>query len=546
MGYREIKGKIKYPKGTTERYKRLDALDRLRDGTLYDHIRIPFDCEEEGGQYIKMRDRRPSIIWECPRLLTDQLSGLLWGDEQMPIVRTYYGEEPTGEDAAAEDAIQHIVENLNLDAVMDEITEKASSGSAAVILRAVEGLEGDGNDPYIEVIPGKECKPTFDPKNPKKLIKIEQLYPTTGQALRDIGYGKDIVPDDELDKDFWFRLEIDDKEEMRYFPMRSDLFERIGQIEDGKRIQWEVDAEKSIAHDWPKLPVIWVKGPKGNRMDGDCLYGSIVDILVEIDYALSQIGRGYRYTADPMLAYKRGELKQGVIPAAYDSLEDRTQRDEKGRIIKSPDNVLDIEAGGDAKYLEISGNGLQASGDFVKLLREWGLEIAGGMKSDAESTKGVQSGRALEMLYQALVLVIKRWRVAVGNGGFLPLIRMLLAGMKAGVITVSGTKVVDPKTTMRLVWPEWMTPMGSDLLASAQAWQCLAGGSNAEPIPILPRSMVTRLAGGNLGMPDVSTLLKTLEKQKTEDAKAQEETDKAEHERQMDLKSAAAKPVISK
>jgi hypothetical protein len=544
VGYREIKGKIKYPKGTTERYKRLDAYDRLREGTLYDHIRTPFDCEEEGGQYIRMRERRPSIIWQCPRLIVDQLSGLLWGDEQMPIVRTYYGEEPTDEDKAAEDGIQHLVEILNLDAVMDEITEKASSGSAAVVLRAVEGIEGDGNDPYIEIIPGKECKPTFDPKNPKKLVKIEQLYPTTGQALRDIGYDKDVIPDEELDKDFWFRLEIDDKEEIRYFPMRSDRYERLGQIEGGKKIEWEIDKENSIAHEWPALPVIWVKGPKGNRIDGDCLYGSIIDILVEIDYSLSQIGRGYRYTADPMLAYKRGELRQGVIPAAFDNVEDRTQRDENGQVIKSPNNVLDIEPGGDAKYLEISGDGLKSSGEFVKLLREWGLEICGGMKSDAETTSGVQSGRALEILYQALILVIKRWRVAVGNGAFLPLIRMLLTGMEDGVITVNGVDSLDPKTTMRLVWPQWMTPSGSDLLASAQAWQSLAGGSATAPVPILPRMTVTRIAGSNLGMPDVSTLIKTLEKQNNDDDADQLESEDRAHQRQVEIKKVSTKPKI--
>jgi hypothetical protein len=546
MGFREIKSKIRYPKGTTERYKRLDALDRLRDGTLYEHIRIPFDNEEEGGEYVKMRNRRPSIIWAGARLLVDQLSGLLWGDEQMPIVRTYYGELPEDEDQTAENTIRHLIEVLNLDAVMDSITEKASSGSCAVILRAVEGATGNGNDPYIEILPGKECKPTFDTRNPNKLLKIEQLYPTTGQALRDGGYGPEIVPDEDLDKDFWFRLEIDTHEEIRYFPMRADLYERLGQIEDGKKIEWKIDPEHSDTHDWPKLPALWIKSPKGNHIDGDCLYGAITDILVEVDYALSQIGRGYRYTADPMLAYKRGELKQGVIPAAYDNVTDRTQRDEKGQVIKSPANVLDIEPGGDAKYLEISGQGLHACGEFVKLLREWGLEIAGGMKSDASTVKGVQSGRALEILYQALILVIKRWRVSLGNAGFIPLIRLLLTGMQSAVITIDGAATIDPNTTMRLIWPQWITPTGSALLDSANAWQVLAGGSPRQPVPILPRTTVTRMAGGNLGMPDVSTLLKTLQAQQEQDDKDEDEAADKEHEREMQLKSAAPKPTIAK
>jgi hypothetical protein len=520
MAFADVVKRILYPAKTSARFKRLDAYDRLREGTAYDHIRIPFHTEYgAGGTYIPIMDRRPSVIWDGARMLVDQLSGLMWGDEQMPIVRTYYGEEPADADRVAETSIQHLVELLDLDAVMDDVTEKASSGSAAIIIRAT-----DDKEPYIEVIPGKECTPTFDPRNPFTLIKLERLYPTKGEDLAEMGYD---IPDGDAEEDYWFRLVIDKTSETRYLPMKADRYERLGQKDDhGVIIAWQVDEENSDEHGWPCINVIWAKAPKGNRIDGDCLYGAhVADLFVAIDYGLSQVGRGYRYTADPMLMIRRGEIRNGAAPASQ-TTKNQTQKDSQGKIVKGPQNVLDLEVGGDAKMLEISGQGLSAYTDYVKLLREWGLEICGGMKSDAGTTKGVESGRALEILYQSLILVMKRWRVALGNKAFLPIVRLLLVGIAADLIEVEGVESVDPDTTMRLVWPQWMTPSGTDLNADTNAWQTLAGGSQKVPVAILPRSAVTRLAATNLGMNDVSALIDELDKQQTDDdAKAQQQAD---------------------
>jgi hypothetical protein len=534
VAFKDIAAHISYPQKTSERFKRLDALDRLRKGTFYDHIKVPFDQESDGTNYIPLRSRRPAVIWNGAKLLVDQLSGLLFGDEQMPIVRTYDGEEPSEQDQNAERGIQHLVETLSLDAIMDEITETASSGSAAVVVRGMADKE-----PFIEIIPGKECKPTFDPKNPNKLVKVEQIYPTTGTDLAELGYD---IKEENLKEDYWFRIVIDGTDEIRYEPMLDQRYQLLGQIIDGKKVEWIVDEDNSAPHEWPVIPVVWIKAPKGNRIDGDCLYESIADILVEIDYDLSQVGRGYRYTADPMLAMKRGELRQGATPAGYEN--EKTQRDSKGAIIKSPTNVIDVEPGGEAKLLEISGKGLQSASEYIKQLREWGLEICGGMKSDAENSKGPESGRALEMLFQSLILVVKRWRVAIGNKGFVPLVRLLLIGIERGIIAVEGVEKVPSTTVMRLVWPQWMTPSGADLLASAQAWQTLAGGSAMSPVPILPRKTITRISAANLGMTDSSTIVDELEKQNTsDDASAQAEAD-VQHQKSLETIQAKSSPEI--
>lgn len=517
MAYADVISKIKYPAKTSARFKRLDGYDRLRDGTLYEHIKTPFEQEyHHNGAYIPMRERRPSVVWRGAQMLASQLSGLLWGDEQMPVVRTYLGETPEEEDKKAETAIQHLSEALGLDTVMENVTQLSSSGSCAVIVRATSSKQ-----PYIEVVPGKECRPKFDPADPARMVQFEQLYPTTGNALVEMGY--DIDPKD-LDKEYWFRLTIDSAEEVRYVPMLAERYERLGEKDEyGIVIQWSRDEDNSFPHNWGCVPVVWVKAPSRgvNTLDGDCLYGSIADILVAIDYDLSQIERGFRYTADPMLAIRRGELKQGSVPVSYGN-EDKTQKDESGNIIKSPSNVVDIEPGGEAKLLEISGQGLDKFREFTRMLREWGLEIAGGMKADAADTKGGDSGRVLEILYQNMVLLLKRWRVALGTNGYVPLLKLLLAGIANDVLSVEGVENAPADTTLRLVWQTWMTPAGADLNQTVQAWQLLAGGSQKEPVAILPRSVVSRLAAGNLGITDTSSIISALEEQgEQDDAEAQ-------------------------
>lgn len=557
MAFEDIRKKIQYAENTSERYKRLDALDRLRMGTFYDHIKIPFNLEQDGSTYVFLHERRPSVIWGGAKMLADQLSGLLWGDEQMPIVRVGSGIEDgddssagSGDDAIdqdgnpkpnpkveanakAERVIQYVSEKLCLSSVMDEATSKASSGSAVIFLRSMPD-----KSLYVEVVSGKECTPVLHPRNANVFIAIEQLYPTKGSALRELGYD---IPEDKLSANYWFRLLVDKQDEKRYVPMTAERFAMLGQRdpETGEIVRWEIDSARSGPHGWPMLPALWCKAPLGDRLDGECLYGSIKDILVEIDYELSQLARGYKYSADPMLAIRRGELRKGATPAGYD--EPSTLKGEDGQVVRDVGNTIDVEPGGEAKLLEISGQGLDKMREFISTLREWGLEIAGGMKSDSETTKGVQSGRALEMLYQNLILVVKRWRVALGDKVYLPLMKMVLQAIDAGLIEIQDVDDVDPDISMRLVWPTWMTPTGPDLLATAQAWEVLAGGSPTAPVTILPKEEITKLAGGNLGFTDTASLVKKVAVKDAQQKKA--EADQADADHQRNLETIKAKPA---
>ena len=68
--------------------------------------------------------------------------------------------------------------------------------------------------------------------------------------------------------------------------------------------------------------------------DGACTFRAAIETQIEIDYQLSQAGRGLKYSSDPTLLIKE--------PATTDS-----------EIVKGAGNALVVSEKGDAKLLEI-------------------------------------------------------------------------------------------------------------------------------------------------------------------------------------------------
>lgn len=521
MPYREVVETIEFPAGATERYKRLNALRRLLDNTIYDDIPYSFSQEKtDGGTYIPLLKRRPSAPFNLARIVVDQSSGLLWGGEQMPYVEcgTQSDEAARKKRKADRENLSSLVLNCALDALMMEVYEAAAPGSAAIIVRA----DAD-KQPIFSVIWGEEALPVYDPRNPTKLVSLIQVYPTTAQELTSAGVTQDSAGNaisQTPKENYWCRVEYDARVERRFFPLKAEEYARLGEKRsDGTKIAWAVNPEAIYPHNWGEVNVIWARNLiGGSGPDGRCTYGDIADIQVEIAYLLSQIGRGYRYTADPLLVRSKGELANALgDPDPFGDNEDlglRSASDElrgpNGETVRGAANIMDVGEGGDAKLLEISGEGLKAAGEHVKQLREWALEVVGAMKSDASTTKGIQSGRALEMLYQALQLLLKRQRIAFGTRVFLPLLRLLLRGCAKGVLEIDGVVEPDVDAHLTLKWPQWMTPRAADLLATAQAYETMAGGSQKEPVVLIPPARAAAALASELGYQDPGDVVEEL------------------------------------
>ena len=149
-----------------------------------------------------------------------------------------------------------------------------------------------------------------------------------------------------------------------------------------------------------------------------------IETQIEIEYQLSQAGRGLKYSSDPTLLIKE--------PATTDS-----------EIIKGAGNALIVSEKGDARLLEIGGTASAAVIEYVRTLRELALESVHGNRANADRLTAAQSGRALELMNQGLIWLADNLRVSYGEGALLSLARMVLGASQIYQLRVMGRRFLQ-------------------------------------------------------------------------------------------------------
>lgn len=520
MAFREIVEGLKSPPGATDRFKRLDAFDRVLLGTVYEDLSLAFETEEDArGDYVRMRERRPSVRYNMSLMVTRRSQAELWGDEQLPAWQCVTDRDGN-RDKKREQLLEFVTSETSLELVMAEAYEIGQSGSVAIVVR-----RRDDGMPDFDIIEGKYGTPVFDPKNLQRLVLFANIYPVLGQALLEAMSVAERTANEMLaDADekkiresetYWFRIEFDDREERRFDPLSSSDYHNLGkQRKDGTLIQW-IERSKST-HRFGCVPVVWIRNLVGRRrdIDGPCTFSCLLDNNVELDYTLSQAGRGLKYNGDPMLFIRRGELDFSNRRPAGD-LSEMAIKDGSGRLARTGATTLSEGPGGDAKLLEIAGSGIKEQREFAKQLREWSLELIGANKADAENERGATSGRALEKLDRAMRLLIKFQRKAYGDLGMVPLMRVVLSGLKSTYLTIDAVDAAecDPTARMRQVWPKEDIADGQDMLFRAQALQTYAGAPLTAPVPLVELPSLQQRAANDLGFSDPNSVTRSLDKE---------------------------------
>ena len=183
----------------------------------------------------------------------------------------------------------------------------------------------------------------------------------------------------------------------------------------------------------------------GDANDGACTFRPAVESQIEIDYQLSQAGRGLKYSSDPTLLLKE--------PAGMDT-----------DIVKGAGNALIVGEKGDARLLEISGSAASAVVDYVRTLRELALESIHGNRANADRLTTAQSGRALELMNQGLLWLADNLRITYGEVALLALARMMVrASGRYKLRTVSEElPAMDGALPLSLKWPRWHPASAAD------------------------------------------------------------------------------------
>jgi hypothetical protein len=430
----------------------LTILQRVLDGTLYDIL--PYEFHEErtaGGDYIPLRLRRPSVRYALSRIVVEDSVALLFSDGHFPALEC--------PDRATRDAIAALVRSTRLNSVMTQAALRGSIGSVAILLRILRGR------PFLDVLDTPYLVPVWDAETPDTLLSVTERYKVSGEELAAQGYR---VPD--TGAVYWF--------ERRWDTEWETWFEPVPVGAAGAKVP---DRIRSVRHGLGFVPIVWVRNLPGNKgVDGACTFRAAVETGIEIDYQLSQAGRGLKYSSDPTLLIRE--------PAGLD-----------GTMVRGAANALVVSEKGDAKLLEIGGTASQAVIDYVRTLRELALESVHGNRADANRLNAPASGRALELMNQGLLWLADNLRTSYGEGAILPVVGMMLRASQVYRLHLDGLELSDGDSTavLSLRWPAWYPIDSADRQRDAQTVTGLVAAGQ------MSRETAVRILAPEFGMDDV-------------------------------------------
>ena len=370
-------------------------------------------------------DGHPSAT-RLPRIVTEDSVALLFSEGHFPTVDS--------SDHATREAIAAVFKATRMNETMIDAAIRGSIGSVAILLRVLSGR------PYFSVLETVNLTPTWRPDAPDTLAAVTERYKLSGSALFSAGYD---VPD--LSALYWFTRQWDEQAELWYLPqLVADTTAPL------------LDEARSVTHDLGFVPIAWIRNLPGaswtgDPADGACTFRAAIETSIEIDYQLSQAGRGLKYSSDPTLLIKE--------PAGVE-----------GDLVRSAGNALVVSEHGDAKLLEIGGTAAGAVVEYVRALRELALESVHGNRADASRLSAAASGRALELMNQGLLWLADNLRISYGEGALLSLARMVLRAGAKYRLRLGETPLpkLDANADLNLIWPRWYAPTAQDRQLDAQ------------------------------------------------------------------------------
>lgn len=399
----------------------LDTLTRVLNGQLYDVL--PYDFHDErssAGEYIPLRKRRPSVRYPLCRVVVEDSVSLLFSEGHFPTIDC--------PDRATRDSLATIVRDSHLNLVMTEAAIRGSIGSVAILMRVLNGRT------FFQVLESIYLTPIWNPKEPDTLLKVTERYKVSATQLSSNGYD---IPDPTTD--YWFQRSWDVDAETWYIPSAISNGPPMG-----------IDTGRTVHHGLGFVPIVWIRNlpgfsSTGDPNDGACTFRAAVETQIEIDYQLSQAGRGLKYSSDPTLLLKE--------PVGTDT-----------DIVKGAGNALIVSEKGDARLLEIGGTAAAAVIDYVRTLREFALESIHGNRASPERLTAAQSGRALELMNQGLLWLADNLRITYGEVALLALARMIVRASVRYTLRAAGENLpsMDPAIALSLKWPRWYPTSAAD------------------------------------------------------------------------------------
>ena len=193
---------LEIDKDWTIRETKLHILQMFLDGTIYDNL-SPFNSEYTGGNggYIKLANRRPSVIYRLCQIIVDESVGMLFGEGHFPKVQCSHPETTQ--------FLHHITRVSDLKTTMLNAAQYGSIGSVAIVVKVLNSKF------YFDILNSKHLLPVFDRLDPKKLLSLGDKKKLDGASLIAMGYDISL---EQKNKYFFLEREWTETEEIYYKP----------------------------------------------------------------------------------------------------------------------------------------------------------------------------------------------------------------------------------------------------------------------------------------------------------------------------------------
>jgi hypothetical protein len=427
----------------SERARKLEYLWRVYHGRQYDVMPFPFNQETRGETYIPLRDRRPSVRYNLAKIIVKKTTAMMFSGRHWPQVTT--------DDQTFTDWLDSFYDAFNFSAFSTRVATYGSIGSVVPVFRIGKSTPGAEQKVRLtlDVWHARDCCPHFNDDGDLEEVMLKYL--SDAETLRIMGM--DPGPNESPTSKWWYRRRLTRMQDITYRPTAQ------GEREDKALI---AIPERTYDHNLNIVPALWVRNlptEDDNSVDGTSTFGDAIDFFIEIDYQLSQCGRGLKYNADPELAVKEplGRADGSGPNTTY---------------TRSASSVLELAKDGDAKLLEMTGNGQKIAIEFVEKLRNFALEVMRGSRKDPQrALSHAQSGKLAEMLEDDLIGLGTELRASYGRAYLIPFTQKILAALKANGM---GGQIVENLTpelasSIRLEWGPWFEPTSTDHVQMQQA-----------------------------------------------------------------------------
>jgi hypothetical protein len=432
------------PQWTTNRWKRLDWLWRVYHGLQYTHLRYPFSQERQPStnEYIPLHERQPSVRYGLAKIIVKDSADHIFVGRNWPQIAT--------DDQKFTDWLDDFYLQQKFSAFGSRVATLGSIGSVVPIFRitADEKL-------VLDVWNARDCVPVFSQDG--DLDEVMLRYITTASALRSIGIEPD--RDAQPNQKFWYRRKLTRYYDAVYRPTPENDWD------ESKIEMIPIEPPFSIFHGFGIVPALWVHNLPcecftNDPTDGTSSFGdtTVLDCMIQIDYLLSQTGRGLKYASDPTLI-----LKDPLVSA---------EGGDESPLVKGVSAAIEVTDKGDAKILEINGGAQRVCIEFVEKLRNFALEVARGSRKDPQrALSHAQSGKMAEHLDEAVMALTAELRTAYGNGFMVSFTQKLIAAFKLRGMGGPIVRAVTPELVRSIQpsWGSWYEPTPQDQVLLGQS-----------------------------------------------------------------------------